>query len=213
LLSDFIGLLETLTTSPWFVPLVFAIALADAVFPVVPSETAVIIGGVAAGFGEISIWAVIMAAALGAIAGDSLAYEIGQRTGDFLRRRSHGRPIKRFSWAETALKSRPGLFIVSARFVPGGRTAVTFVSGATRLPRGRFTGFVILAGILWATYSTMLGFVFGRRFQDNHTQAFLFAFGSALALVGLSELVRWLLSRRHHKQPDAAETNQTINVG
>ena len=53
MLGDFIGLLEGLTGSPWFLPLVFIIALADAVFPVVPSETAVIVGGVAAGFGQI----------------------------------------------------------------------------------------------------------------------------------------------------------------
>jgi membrane protein DedA with SNARE-associated domain len=212
-LSDFIGLLESLTASPWFLPLVFLVAMADAVFPVVPSETAVIVGGVAAGFGQMSIWSVILAAAFGAIVGDSLAYQLGQRTGDFLRRRSPDRSLRRFGWAQRALEDRAGLFIVSARFIPGGRTAVTFGSGVTRLPLSRFTGFVVLAGIVWATYATLLGFVFGRRFQEDHTQAFLFAFGSALVLVALAELIRWMLNRRHGTQPDRDNSNESINVG
>jgi membrane protein DedA with SNARE-associated domain len=212
-LADFIGLLESLTASPWFLPLVFLIALADAVFPLVPSETAVIVGGVAAGFGEISVWSVILAAALGAIAGDSLAYQLGQRTGDFLRRRSPDRSLRRFGWAQRALQNRAGVFIVSARFIPGGRTAVTFASGVTRMRLSRFTGFVVLAGIVWATYATLLGFVFGRRFQEDHTQAFLFAFGSALVLVALAELIRWMLSRRHGASSDRSESSESINVG
>jgi membrane protein DedA with SNARE-associated domain len=212
-LADFIGLLESLTASPWFLPLVFLIALADAVFPLVPSETAVIVGGVAAGFGEINVWSVVLAAALGAIAGDSIAYQLGQRTGDFLRRRSPDRSLRRFGWAQRALQNRAGLFIVSARFIPGGRTAVTFASGVTRLRLSRFTAFVVLAGIVWATYATLLGFVFGRRFQEDHTQAFLFAFGSALVLVALAELVRWMLSRRHGASSNTSESSQSINVG
>ena len=212
MLADFIGVLESLTASPWFLPLVFLIALADAVFPLVPSETAVIVGGVAAGFGDISVWSVILAAALGAIAGDSIAYQLGQRTGDFLRRRSPDRSLRRFGWAQRALQNRAGLFIVSARFIPGGRTAVTFASGVTRLRLSRFTGFVVLAGIVWATYGTLLGFVFGRRFQQDHTQAFLFAFGSALVLVALAELIRWMLSRRHGA-PSDSESSESINVG
>jgi membrane protein DedA with SNARE-associated domain len=213
MLDDFIGLLESLTASPWFLPLVFLIALADAVFPLVPSETAVIVGGVAAGFGQISVWSIILAAALGAISGDSIAYQLGQRTGDFLRRRSPDRSLRRFGWAQRVLQNRAGLFIVSARFIPGGRTAVTFASGVTRLRLSRFTGFVVLAGIVWATYATMLGFVFGRRFQEDHTQAFLFAFGSALVLVALAELIRWMLSRRHGAPSDSSESSESINVG
>ena len=213
MLSDFIGLLEGLTGSPWFLPLVFIIALADAMFPVVPSETAVIVGGVAAGFGQIGLWSVILAAALGAIAGDSLTYELGQRAGEFLRRRSPGRSLRRFAWAQRALRDRAGLFIVTARFIPGGRTAVTFASGVTRLPRSRFTALVVLAGVLWATYAALLGFVFGRRFEQDHTQAFVWAFGSALALVALAELVRWILNRRHGEQSDQDEPRRSINVG
>ena len=213
MISDFIGLLESLTASPWFLPLVFIIALADAVFPVVPSETAVIVGGVAAGFGELNVWSVILAAALGAMAGDSLAYQLGQRTGDFLRNRSPDRSLRRFGWAQRALQNRAGLFIVAARFVPGGRTAVTFASGVTRLRLSRFTGYVVLAGFVWAGYATLLGFVFGRRFQEDHTQAFLFAFGSALVLVALAELIRWMLSRRPGAPSDSNQSSQSINVG
>jgi membrane protein DedA with SNARE-associated domain len=89
---------------------------------------------------------------------------------------------------------------------------VTFASGVTRLPRARFTGYVVLAGIIWAVYGSMLGFIFGRRFQENHTQAFVLAFGCALAIVALAEFARWLISRRSGSPPDRSE-NRSINVG
>ena len=58
----------------------------------------------------------------------------------------------------------------------------------------------------------MLGFIFGRRFQEDHTMAFLFAFGSALALVALAELIRWTLSRRQGAEPDPTEASQSVNA-
>lgn len=77
----------------------------------------------------------------------------------------------------------------------------------------RFTGYVVLAGFVWASYATLLGFVFGRRFQEDHTLAFLFAFGSAIVLVALAELIRWMLSRRQGGPSDSNQTSQSINVG
>ena len=49
----------------WFVLIIFAMAFLDSVIPIVPSETMVIIGGVAAGQGEQRLWLVIVAGAAG----------------------------------------------------------------------------------------------------------------------------------------------------
>src|SRR5207342_1067664 len=98
---------------------------------------------------------------------------------------------KKLDWARKQLEVRGGILLVTARFIPGGRTVVTFSSGLTRQPFGRFIGFIAFAGAVWATYATLLGFIGGKTFADNHTLAFLVAFGCALAVSGVIELVRW----------------------
>jgi membrane protein DedA with SNARE-associated domain len=69
-------------------------------------------------------------------------------------------------------------------------------SGITRMPRTRFLGYIVIAGVIWATYAAGLGFLFGRRFQDNHAVAFTWAFATAVGILVAVELTRRALDRR-----------------
>jgi membrane-associated protein len=190
--------LRELSDSPWFLLGVFGVALLDSIVPVVPSETMVIIGGVAAGRGDQFLPIVIAAGGLGAFAGDNIAYQLGRSCEGLLRRtvfRSEA-GARRLDWATHQLDVRGGLLLVTARFIPGGRTAVTIASGVTRQPRRRFVLFDALACTIWATYAALLGYIGGRTFEDNHTLAFGVAFGLAVTGTILIEAVRWLRGRR-----------------
>ena len=85
--------------------------------------------------------------------------------------------------------------MLTARFIPGGRTMVTVASGLTHQPFARFAFFDLIASFLWATYAGTLGFFFGEQFADNHTLAFVLAFVTALAVSGVVELVRHFRNR------------------
>ena len=65
LVSDLTDWLEDISAEWWFLVVILVIAFLDSVIPIVPSETAVIIGGVAAGAGDQNLWMVIGAGALG----------------------------------------------------------------------------------------------------------------------------------------------------
>jgi membrane protein DedA with SNARE-associated domain len=195
--SAIVDWIEELARSPWFYLLVYAIAVLDSIIPVVPSEAAVIIGGVAAGTGNKWLLGVIIVAALGAITGDNMAYLIGRKASDWLEsRRNERRQQSRLDWARRQLQKRGGVLILTARFIPGGRTAVTVMSGVTRQLWIKFLFFTIVAGAAWATYAALLGYIGGRRFEDNHTAAFLVAFGLAISVSLLIELGRWMWHRR-----------------
>ena len=57
------GLIDLLTGSAWTYPLLFGICLGDAVFPVLPSETAAIVCGIQAARGQLSLgWVLVLAA-------------------------------------------------------------------------------------------------------------------------------------------------------
>lgn len=201
LLGDLFDRLAEFSGSGWFLAIVFAIAFFDSVVPVVPSETLVIIGGVAAGQGDQYLPLVIACGALGAFAGDNAAYQLGVSAEGFLHRTLFrgDKGAKRLAWAARQLETRGGLLLLTARFIPGGRTAITVSSGVTRQPRRRFALFDLLACVIWASYAATLGFFGGKTFADNHTLAFIVAFAAALSVSGIIELVRHL--RNRHRTP------------
>lgn len=187
------------SSANWFIAVIFIIALLDSVVPVVPSETTVIIGGVAAGAGDQNLLLVIVAGAVGAFIGDNLAYVIGRSFHGPIARRAERKPStqRRLDWAANQVRERGGLLLVTARFIPGGRTALTISCGLTQQPHGWFVKWVALAVTIWATYAAVLGAIFGRALQDNHTAAFLIAFVTALAINIVIELIRKRRSTSH----------------
>lgn len=199
LLGDLFDRLSELSGSPSFLLVILVIAFLDSVIPVVPSETLVIIGGVAAGQGDQVLPLVILCGAVGAFLGDNAAYQLGVSAEGFLRRTLFRgeKGAKRLDWATRQLETRGGMLLLTARFVPGGRTAITVASGVTRQPRRRFALFDLLACSIWATYAAVLGFAGGKTFQDNHTLAFLIAFAMALSVTVVIEVIRHFRGKRN----------------
>jgi membrane-associated protein len=195
--ADLTEWLDDVSAHWWFLVIIFVIAYFDSVVPVVPSETCVIIGGVAAARGDYPLLAVIAVGALGAFLGDNTAYQIGVQFGPRLERRAARRPktAARLDWASTQIRQRGGLLLITARFIPGGRTALTLSSGLTRQPRTWFMGWITVAVVIWATYASLLGFIGGKAFKDNHTAAFVVAFASAMATTLVIEVVRHVRKR------------------
>jgi membrane protein DedA with SNARE-associated domain len=198
IVTDFTDWLADISSHWWFLLIILGVAFFDSVIPVVPSETCVIIGGVAASLDNQNIFAVIAAGAIGAFAGDNTAYQIGFRASGWFHRRAERKPefARKMAWAQQQIKARGGLLLITARFIPGGRTALTLSSGITRQRRWWFVRWVALAVIIWATYAAMLGMIGGEAFKDDHTKAFLFAFGLAIATNIVIEIVRHRRKKR-----------------
>jgi membrane-associated protein len=178
-------------------PLSYLIAILipalDAIFPVLPSETAVIALGVAtAGSTDPRIGLLVACAAIGAFLGDNLCYLVGQRFGPRVERRffSSEKGKRRRQWAERSLTRFGTQIIIVCRFIPGGRTAVTLSCGLIGYSRRRFVFATAIAAIIWALYAFLLGRLGGRVFEDRPWLGFLVAFGVTLVITGLIEAVR-----------------------
>ena len=189
--------LKDFSSSPWFYAIIFVIAVLDSVLPIVPSETLVIIGGVSAGLGNLWIPIVIMVAASGAFIGDNMSYLIGREASDWVMRRQTRteKGTARMAKIVEQVHERGGLLLITARFIPGGRTALTLSCGVTRQPRRWFVGWSAVAAVIWGNYAALLGFIGGKSFEENHTTAFIIAFLAAFSVTALIEVVRWLLKR------------------
>jgi membrane protein DedA with SNARE-associated domain len=197
--------LETFTDfvsgSPWTYAFLFAVAAVDAFFPLVPSETSVIAAGVLAASGDLVLVLVIALAAAGAIVGDNISYWIGRTVGHRVAARFFsGARHKRLEQAERGLAERGGYLILVARFIPGGRTAVTLAAGTLEFPWRRFLAYDVAAGVIWASYAALLGYFGGRTFEESPLKGLAVAFGIAVAVAAVVELVRWLRKRRARAQ-------------
>ena len=149
----FQSFVDAVSGSGWTYGIIFGVAALDAFFPVVPSEATVITAAVLASQGEgLRLELIIPAAAAGAICGDNVSYWVGAAgrgadRGQGLQQASGGSCLDR---AHRLLEERGGYLIVVGRFIPGGRTAVTFAAGSLDWAWLRFIRFDILAGIVWA---------------------------------------------------------------
>jgi membrane-associated protein len=148
-------------------PLVYLAVLlvcwGDAFLPVLPSETTVMAAGALTVHGHLELAPLIGSAALGAVSGDMTSATLGR----VLPRRDNraARPpgrVRRLTRAiGAALQSRVQhnlyLVLLLARFIPGGRTAVTLGLGRSALPMARLLAPLAVAGTLWALIISLAG--------------------------------------------------------
>ncbi len=201
------SLTQLAISSPLSYLAAFWLPALDAVVPIVPSETVLIALGVATAGSEDPRIAILLAlAALGAFAGDNLAYLIGRRFGPVAERRFFAgeRGVRRREWAQHMLSRFGAGLIIVCRFVPGGRTAVTVTCGVVGYRRRSFVLATAFAAVIWVTYAYSLGRVGGTAFEDRPWVAFLVALGAAAVITGLVEGIRRIRSMRSRRQHGSA---------
>jgi membrane-associated protein len=109
---------------------------------------------------HLSLGWLLLAAAVGAIAGAQTGYVIGLRGGPTLFRKPDARLFRQEYVERTDkafLRFGPGRAVVVARFVPIVRTFMNPLAGAVRMPVRSFTMWNVIGGLLWTVSLIMLG--------------------------------------------------------
>ncbi len=189
----FDSLENAVSGSPWTYLLIVAICAGDALLPLFPSETVVVTAAVLASRGRLNIGLVAASAAAGALLGDNSAYWLGRSGLRRLAERMMGSESnqRRIEWARGQLRDRGGWIIIVARFIPGGRTATTYVAGTLEMPwKTRFLPFDTVAAVVWALFSSALGYFGGTAFERNIWVPVLIATGVSFLVAVGGELFR-----------------------
>ena len=145
------GIMSLVSTYGYLV--ILLIVMAESAGLPLPGETSLLIGGALAATGQLSLPFVILAAATGAIVGDTAGYWIGRKTGLELIRR-HGRlfrfdETKRLR-AEEFFTRHGDKTVFLGRFVPIGRIFSAVLAGVSRMHYRRFLFWNATGGIVWA---------------------------------------------------------------
>lgn len=179
----------------------FLLPLVDAIVPVFPSESAIVALGVAtANSVDPRLLVLVGVAALGACIGDNACFALGRFLGPWVDRHFFvgDRRIRRREWAQTMLERFGARVIIACRFVPGGRTVVTFTCGVVEYPWRRFLPLSALSGLIWACYAFVIGRIGGSAFAGSPWLGLILALGIALVLSvgvgGVRRVLQW-----HHR--------------
>ena len=180
----------------------------------IPGETAIIVGGVVAGQGQIDVVLLIAIAWATAVAGDLTSFWIGRRLGRaFLVK--HGPRVKiderRLEQVEAFYDRHGGKAVFLGRFVGLVRAVSPFVAGSSGMPMRRFLPYDVLAAGIMVSAFSLLGYLFWRsldRVLEIARQG-TFALGAVITVVVVIVVaVRWLRVEENRARLDAFLTAQ-----
>jgi membrane protein DedA with SNARE-associated domain len=189
-------LLDGALASQWLLLVIVGLAVVDALLPMVPSEALIIAAGVGAAAGDQSLIAVIAAAAAGSFIGECTAFLVGRGFGAAVRGRlaPGSSRAELFARTERALTTRGGLILLTARYIPAGRTVAALAAGASRFAVRRYVGYSALGATMSAAYVAMLGFLGGAALAGDPLVALAVSLGIGTAIGSVAGLVRRLRS-------------------
>jgi undecaprenyl-diphosphatase len=147
----------------------FALALSEAIpilGAVVPGSALII--GIAAlvPTGAVKLWPLMVAAVLGAIAGDGFSFWLGHRYQDAILLRwplNHAQhPIEK---SRAFLQRHGGKSVFLARFLPAVRAFVPLAAGILQMPMRHFYVANVLSALVWAPAHILPGVLVGASFS------------------------------------------------
>lgn len=159
---DVISACEAILHSVWLLPSMVVMIGADGPFPVLPSET-LLMSASASAFGRHDGPAVVglfVAALVGSVLGDLVVFGLG-RSSHRLLARTVDADCGLSLWVRRHLLLRPGVALVGARFVPGGRLLSTAAAGRFGLSLRRFLPWSIASSAAWSGYMLSVGMLLG----------------------------------------------------
>ena len=169
-----------------------------------PGDTLLIAAGIYAHGGHLSIIAVIVVVAIGAILGDSTGYFVGRKLGPRLFTKPDGLIFRKdhIGKAETFYKKYGAKTLLISHFIPIVRTFQPLLAGVGAMPYRKFVVFDIIGDVLWAVVVPLLGYYVGSRIPgiDKYIQLILLAVIILSSGPTLYHIVKLRLGSRPPKQ-------------
>ena len=170
---------------------------------VLPGDSLLFTAGLLSSQGHLTLWILIIVAALGAILGDSVGYAFGQRVGPklFTREDSWFFTTHQLESARQFYERHGGKTIVLARFVHFVRTLAPMIAGAADMQYGTFLFYNIFSGVVWAVSVSALGYWFGNTIPNiDH---YILPVIGVIAIIALSptivHMIQSGLEKRHKR--------------
>jgi membrane-associated protein len=150
---------------------------------------------------HLSLPAVLIAGAVGALTGAETGYLIGRQAGPPLLDRPERPRLRNGLHRSGEFIDRYGVrrAVVLARFIPVVRTALNPLAGAIGVPLRIFTVWQVIGGLVWSVGLTMAGYALGSRISS--IDRYLLPIIALIVLVSFIPAAIGLLRHRAGKDP------------
>ena len=163
---------------------------------VVPGETVVVVGGVAASHGDVSLPLIALVAWMGAWIGDATSFHLGRRFGP-----SVIAPIarrlrisdQRLASLERSLSRHGGRTVLVGRFMGFVRALAPFMAGASGMRYRDLAPWSLAGSGAWAIAFTLVGYQFADAVESASRR-------TSLVLLAVAGVVAMLLVLRHRRR-------------
>jgi membrane protein DedA with SNARE-associated domain len=176
---------------------VLLMAIESACIPL-PSEIIMPFAGFLVFKGEMVLWMVAVAGALGCVVGSIPAYYLGMYGGRPLVEK-YGKWVlishKDLKWADHAFEKHGDIIIFIGRLLPAVRTFIAFPAGVARMHMGKFILYTFVGSLIWCYLLAFAGFKMGEHWES--LKVYFHEFHYVIAGAGLIFVV-WYL-KRHFK--------------
>lgn len=181
------------------------LVLAETVFPPIPSEVILPLGGYQAQRGELSPLLVLVAATAGSLAGAWILYGVGAKLGrerstalvDKLPLLDRDDVERSIDWFE-----RHGEWaVLIGRLVPGVRSLVSLPAGTARMGLVRFTLLTLVGSAVWNALLVGGGMALGTQWRLVEQYSGVLDIAAVVAVVAV---IGWLVLRRVRRRREAA---------
>jgi undecaprenyl-diphosphatase len=165
---------------------------------IAPGETALLLGGLVAGQGQVDVLTMIAVVWACAVAGDLTSFFLGRRLGRAFMVK-HGAKVQitepRLEQVERFFDRHGGKAILIGRFVGLVRAVAPFMAGSSGMPLRRFVPYDVIGAGLWGSTFVVLGYVFWQSFSQlvDYAKKGAVALGAVIVLVvAIVWLIRWV---------------------
>jgi membrane protein DedA with SNARE-associated domain len=177
--------------------IVLLMAIESACIPL-PSEIIMPFAGFLVFKGEMVLWGVALAGALGCVVGSIPAYYLGMYGGRPLVEK-YGKWVlishKDLKWADHAFEKHGEIIIFIGRLLPAVRTFIAFPAGIARMHMGKFIAYTFVGSLIWCYLLALAGVKAGENWES--LKVYFHQFHYLIAGAGLIFVI-WYL-RRHFK--------------
>lgn len=198
-----------LALTPWALLILFGITILDGFFPPVPSEialTTIVVAKLYAGESLASIALVLLVCVSGAICGDLIAHLLGRRIGTARIAARFPRLRQPLARAAHAFADHGPVMLISGRFVPGWRVALTMSSGVVGMRLRRFLLIDVVSACTWTVLTATLAATASSALSHPLYAVGLGVIAGTLIGALLGKLIAHWERRSHSEIADSAST-------
>lgn len=186
--------------------IVLLMAIESACIPL-PSEVTMPFAGYLVSRGELTLWGVALAGAVGCVLGSLVAYAVGAWGGRPLVQR-YGRYVlishRDLDLADRWFARHGDIIILIGRLLPVVRTFIAFPAGVARMPLGKFIVYSFIGSLIWCWALAWVGERLGEHWDS--LGLYFHRFDALIVAVILAGAVWWIWRHLRHLKEDAGHS-------